>query len=200
MPFWINIDEMTDCQEYVLSELKEVTEQNSLTKMNQRFTMIAEILPVLSFEKERNFVIAGVSERYGVSKQTLRSYLWRYLVFQDKWNLKGHFPPDNRIKERLQKLDDSYKEVYSVVPDFFDKYEDLLKRANKIIHKQGFDVFYSFKEVNQKRKANTSEEFFLEFLIYAIGRTIIMYIILDPLSLALCDERLAMQDTFYANN
>lgn len=29
-------------------------------------------------------MIAEVSERYGISKQTLRSYLWRYLVFQDK--------------------------------------------------------------------------------------------------------------------
>ena len=60
MPFWIDINEMAECQEYVLSELKEVTEQNALTKMNQRFTMIAEILPVLSSEKERNFVIAEV--------------------------------------------------------------------------------------------------------------------------------------------
>lgn len=113
-----------------------------------------------------------------------------------RWNLKEHFPSDNRIKDKLQKLDDSYKEVYSVVPDFFDKYEDLLKRANKIIHKQGFDVFYSYREVNKKLKGNTAEEFFVEFLIYAIARTIIMYIILDPLSLALCDERLTRKIHF----
>lgn len=84
MPFWINIEEVADYEEYELSALDKVLEQDALAKMYQRFTMISEILPVLSFKKERNFVIAGVSERYGVSKQTLRSYLWRYLVFQDK--------------------------------------------------------------------------------------------------------------------
>lgn len=113
-----------------------------------------------------------------------------------KWNLKEYFPPDKKIKDKLQKIDDSYKEVYSVVPDFFDRYEELLKRANKIIHKQGFDAFYSYGEVNQKRMGNSCEEFFKEFLIYAIARIIIMYIILDPLSLALCDERLTMKIHF----
>jgi hypothetical protein len=112
------------------------------------------------------------------SKDTLKS-----------WNLKEYFPPDNKIKDKLQKFDDSYKEVYSVIPYFFDKYEELQKKANKTIHKQGFDVFYSFREIN-KKKESSSEGFFTEFLIYAIARTIIMYIILDPLSLALCDKRL----------
>ena len=84
MPFWVSIEVVADYQEYELSELNEVAEQEAVAKMNQRFTMVSEILPVLSSEKERNFVIAEASERYGVSKQTLRSYLWRYLVFQDK--------------------------------------------------------------------------------------------------------------------
>jgi len=112
------------------------------------------------------------------------------------WRLKEHFPPDNRIKDKLQKIDTSYKEVYSILPSFFDTYEDLLKRANKIIHKQGFNAFYSFREIYKKKNENTFEEFFEEFLIYAIARTIIMYIILDPLSLALCDERLIMKIPF----
>ncbi|MFA9466951.1 MAG: hypothetical protein ACERKN_22075 [Velocimicrobium sp.] len=88
MPFWIDIDEMADCQKYDLPKLKEVTELDAVAKMNQHFTIIAEILPFLSSEKKRNFVIAEVSERYGLSKQTLRSYLWRYLVFQDKKALR----------------------------------------------------------------------------------------------------------------
>lgn len=113
-----------------------------------------------------------------------------------RWNLKEYFPPDNKIKEKLRKFDDSYKEVYLAIPSFFDKYEDLLKKANKIIHKQGFDVFYTYRELNKKKKSESYVEFFKEFLIYAIARTIIMYIILDPLSLALCDERLTMKIHF----
>jgi transposase InsO family protein len=84
MPFWINIEEVADYEEYELSALNEVKVQEAIAKMNQRFTMIAEILPVLTSEKERKYIIAEVSERYGVSKQTLRSYLWRYLLYQDK--------------------------------------------------------------------------------------------------------------------
>jgi putative transposase len=54
MPFWINIEEVADYEEYELSALDEVIEQDALAKMNQHFTMIAEILPVLSSENERN--------------------------------------------------------------------------------------------------------------------------------------------------
>ena len=45
MPFWINVEEVTDCEKYELSALDEVIEQDALAKMNQRFTIIAEILP-----------------------------------------------------------------------------------------------------------------------------------------------------------
>ncbi len=113
-----------------------------------------------------------------------------------RWNRKEHFPPDNKIKEKLRKIDESYQEVYLTIPSFFDKYEELLKKANKIIHKQGFDVFYTYRELNQKKKSDSYVDLFKEFLIYAIARTIIMYIILDPLSLALCDERLTMKIHF----
>jgi hypothetical protein len=84
MPFWISIKDVANYQEYKLSELNEVTEQDAVTKMHQRFTMISEILPVISCVSERNLMIADASEKFGVSKQTLRSYLWRYIVNQDK--------------------------------------------------------------------------------------------------------------------
>ena len=84
MPLWMGIKEMVDYQKYELSELNKATEQDAVAKIHQRFTMISEILPVISCESERNLMIANASDRYGVSKQTLRSYLWRYLVYQDK--------------------------------------------------------------------------------------------------------------------
>lgn len=84
MPFWINIEEVADYEEFELPALDEVTEQDAVAKMNQRFTMISVILSVVSNERERNLLITEASVRYSVSKQTLRGYLWRYLVFQDK--------------------------------------------------------------------------------------------------------------------
>ena len=40
MPFWINIEEVADYEEYELSALDEVIEQDALAKTYQRFTMI----------------------------------------------------------------------------------------------------------------------------------------------------------------
>ncbi len=62
MPFWISAEEVVDYEEYELSALDEVIEQDVLAKTYNRFTMMSEILPVLSSEKEWNFVIAEVSE------------------------------------------------------------------------------------------------------------------------------------------
>jgi len=84
MPFWIDAEEVADYEKFELSALDEVTEQDAVAKMNLRFTMISAILSVVSNERERNLLIAEASVRYSVSKQTLRGYLWRYLVFQDK--------------------------------------------------------------------------------------------------------------------
>ncbi|MBQ9156268.1 MAG: hypothetical protein IJ137_05765 [Eubacterium sp.] len=51
--------------------------------MRQRYTVIADILPVMTDKKERSVRIRRAEEEYGISKQTIRRYLWRYLVYQD---------------------------------------------------------------------------------------------------------------------
>jgi hypothetical protein len=44
MPFWINADEVADYEEYELSALDEVIEQDALAKTYQRFTMISRYI------------------------------------------------------------------------------------------------------------------------------------------------------------
>ena len=49
----------------------------------ERYTMIASALSVLDNTPERNMMIKKASEQFNVSKQTIRSYLCAYLVYQD---------------------------------------------------------------------------------------------------------------------
>ncbi len=49
----------------------------------QRYTMIASAITVLDDVKQRNLMIEKSAAQFGVSKQTLRTYLCTYLVYQD---------------------------------------------------------------------------------------------------------------------
>lgn len=49
----------------------------------ERYTMIANVLAVLPSKQERERMIGSASERHKVSKQTVRAYLKRYLIYQD---------------------------------------------------------------------------------------------------------------------
>lgn len=49
----------------------------------ERYTMIAGVISVVDDTSERNRMINKASEQFGISKQTIRSYLCTYLVYQD---------------------------------------------------------------------------------------------------------------------
>lgn len=104
------------------------------------------------------------------------------------WKAKGRFPADKAVKDLLVRQNIAYNEIKTVIPEFFEEYNGLLKKANKYIHKQGFDTFYVSN--NTLNIANQEERttIFLSFLKHAIGMMLIMDIVLDPLSLALSDD------------
>ncbi|MDO4861355.1 MAG: hypothetical protein Q3984_01685, partial [Eubacteriales bacterium] len=104
-----------------------------------------------------------------------------------EWKAKAWFPMDKAVKGLLEKNNAAYSEIREKIPEFFTHYNELLKTANKYIHKQGFDSFYAYygranTEAQEKRTA-----LFVELMKHAIGMILIMDIALDPLSLALSD-------------
>lgn len=103
------------------------------------------------------------------------------------WRDKARFPSDKMVKEQLNQKNDGYNEIKTAIPDFFAKYDDLLKQANKYIHKQGFDTFYTYKYSVSPQNIEERTNLFVSFLKYGIGMMLIMNIVLDPLSLALSD-------------
>lgn len=116
-----------------------------------------------------------------------------------KWNDKGYFPMNTRIVKQLSEIDAFYSEVKEAISNFFVAHEELMKKSHKIIHKQGFDTFYMIRN-NPAYGTNFCKEdeisLFSDFLTQTICMMIILYIIVDPISLVLSDEDLSMRFNF----
>lgn len=108
------------------------------------------------------------------------------------WKSKSYFPVDSKVRQQLEKISNDYKEIKSLLPDFFRHHEELIIKIHKIIHKQGFDTFYQLRTPINRKITNYSQEdeiaLFLETLKYTIGKLLILIVILDPMCLALTDE------------
>lgn len=90
MPFWKD-------RSYI-SSLKPVSEEEILkpflsyedlspdkqVKVNERYVIVAGILAFLADDTFRNKAIASIAAFHSISKQTVRSYLITFLVYQDK--------------------------------------------------------------------------------------------------------------------
>lgn len=108
-----------------------------------------------------------------------------------KWSAKERFPTNKKIMEKLEQISNNYVEVRSLLPEYFETYEKLRNKAQKIIHKQGFDTFRFNLITRSELDPNFSQKqlnFFLWYLKYTIGMIIIIYVTIEPLSLALADE------------
>lgn len=117
----------------------------------------------------------------------------------NEWNAKGYFPTNRKIINELLKIDSNYSEIQDVIPIFFEEHERMTKKAHKIIHKQGFDTFYGVRcayQFSKETNINYEKEFFIEFLKYSIGMAIILFIVVDPISLVLADDDLSVRFNF----
>lgn len=135
------------------------------------------------------FDCAFYSIRQAVENLNNMLYLANDVDKLDVWKAKGRFPSDYQIKETLKKSNDVYNQIKCLFPDFFKRYEDLLKKSNKYIHKQGIDTFY----ISQWRLSKEERtELFVSFLSCAIGMLLILFCALEPFALILTDSDLTM--------
>lgn len=89
MPTWVSASELDGYKDCVEDELYETTGIRVLDDLNgkercvaqQRFTMIAPVLPFIGEEKQRSEMIKRLAQ--DVSMQTIRKYLTLYLCYQD---------------------------------------------------------------------------------------------------------------------
>ncbi|MBE5766995.1 MAG: hypothetical protein E7335_07530 [Clostridiales bacterium] len=93
MPKWVSQSEVADYVECTEEEMltatgKNICEYDLLDKESRRFVhehfrLIAGVLPFIGDEKKRCAMITSIAAEKAVSKQTIRNYLWLYLVYQD---------------------------------------------------------------------------------------------------------------------
>ena len=117
----------------------------------------------------------------------------------ERWSAKERFPMDSRLKEQLEKMSEDYREIKSLIPEYFSHHAELIGKSHKIIHKQGFDTFYRLRNQlpnNYGFSQNEEIKFFVECLKYTIGIVLIAFIILDPISLALSDNDITLKLNF----
>lgn len=87
MPQFFSFDFFSDGEtiNYISSDYLDFDELSPADRKiaQQRYTMIASAVSVLDDVKQRNLMIEKSAAQFNVSKQTLRSYLCTYLVYQD---------------------------------------------------------------------------------------------------------------------
>ena len=98
----ITEDEMQQITGRILPDIDSL-DAKSLCVMNERYTMIAEILPIVNNIQRRKQVIAYIASGRNVSRQTVTNYLKLYLIYQDKKALapkaclsEGTLSPDEK--------------------------------------------------------------------------------------------------------
>lgn len=93
MPILIEAATLSSCTECTSDELYEATgftpaaidslDASQRRTMYERYTVIASLLPFLGNKRMRSQLVQSVAAEHGLSRQTIRSYLCQYLVYQD---------------------------------------------------------------------------------------------------------------------
>ena len=168
MPKWISeveFENSVDCTEKELLDITSVTLPDIETldipgqkQMNERFGIIAEILPFVSEYKMRTEKIKEASEAHNLSKQTVRNYLCLYLTYQNK----AVFAPKQRVQDT--KLSQDEKNMrWALNKFFYTKNKNSLKTAytfmlkNKYCDESGaliseYPSFYQFRYFYRKTR------------------------------------------------
>lgn len=89
MPFWTNRTQYTPLPEKQLYDALNIAPpdekdlaQDQMRIAHERYTLIAPILYHLGDNTATANIISSISEEHNISKQTIRRYLYQYLIFQ----------------------------------------------------------------------------------------------------------------------
>lgn len=138
MPKWIDktaLSDYVDCCDTEMYECTNYLANRTLTQEEQRiaqerFTMIAGVLPFISNEQRRSQMIEVLAENQ--SKQTIRKYLCLYLVYQDIVALA----PPSKTEKALTKDEKNMR--WALNKFFYTKHKNSLKTAYAMMLKEKY--------------------------------------------------------------
>ena len=168
MPKWVceaEFENSFECTEQELLDVTNITLPDIETldipiqkQINERFSIIAEILPFVSEYKMRTEKINIASAAHNLSKQTVRNYLCLYLVYQNK----AVFAPKQRAQDTELSQDEKNMR-WALNKFFYTKNKNSLKTAytfmlkNKYCDESGalvseYPSFYQFRYFYRKTR------------------------------------------------
>lgn len=142
MPYWISIAE-ADCKYVTEQELYERTGKvnTALDDLDavrrrvalNRYTIIAGVLPFLTDVNMRGEIIKRLANEHNLSAQTIRNYLYEYLVYQNTAVLAP------KPKDKDKKLTPDQKNMrWALNKFFYTKYKNSLKTAYALMLKNKY--------------------------------------------------------------
>ena len=159
VPKWINISEIQECNvedDFDLPIIEDL-EPNQRKVAYERYGLIAPVIPFISESRDRNYMIARVSEEKSISKQTIKYYLWLFLVYQ---NIAVLGPPKKEGKTLTQ---DQKNMRWALNKFYYNSRKNTLKTAYTLMLKakycnalgelyETYPTFDQFKYFYRKRK------------------------------------------------
>lgn len=115
-----------------LEELTEITPKR-IKVMNERFTMIAGLLPFLQDKVMRGKAMESIASEYNISKKTIRRYLCSYLVFMDK---RALLPKERNKNDSLTKDEKNMR--WSLNKFYYNSHKNTLKYAYRMMLKEKY--------------------------------------------------------------
>ena len=170
MPYWISIAE-ADCKYVTDQELYERTGKTNVSLDDldavrrrvalNRYTIIAGVLPFLTDVNLRGEIIKRLANEHNLSAQTIRNYLYDYLIYQNTAVLAP------KTKDKDKKLTPDQKNMrWALNKFFYTKYKNSLKTAYALMLKNKYcDEFGVLKaEYPKYEKINRYNKHFNLFL------------------------------------
>ena len=134
VPKWIDISEIHEwniVNDFDLPSIDDL-EPNQRKVAYERYSLIAPIIPFICDNRERNYVISRVSQEQGISKQTIKYYLWLYLVYQ---NITSLAPKEKEGKTLTQ---DQKNIRWALNKFYYNSKKNTLKTAYTLMLKEKY--------------------------------------------------------------
>lgn len=164
MPKWIELKKYIEITEEDLKSSfnisfieEELINQKSKAIMYQRYTLIAGILPFAENKYLRTRLIRKISEENKISIQTIKKYLWLYLVFQDKRILLPTEKKEKKINKDEKNMRWALNKYYYNKNKNSIKYTYVMMLKEKYCDEKGnllekYPSFYQFRYFYRKTK------------------------------------------------
>lgn len=114
--------------------------------------------------------------------------------YLEKWKGTEDFPMQGQMVKMLSQNGDSFRDMKTQMPDFFNQAKILSAKLNKYVHKQGFQHFYVSRNHPLAQALKKSQEKFISafhyYFVKCTGIVAVMRLAIDPFPILLMEDEI----------